>query len=96
LIPNEKVVKSTYGILGQEFMENDYRKVTHELKDMGFYIGKTKTFRLMNAKGLMLPHKRKGRRVYVSFTQPLPLMPFQHMEMDIKFVYIRGVERMLF
>lgn len=90
MVPNEYVVQTIKEIIGQEFMENGYRKVTYELKDMGFYIGKTKTFRLMKAKGLMLPHKRKGSRVYVRFTQPLPLMPFQHMEMDIKFVYIRG------
>jgi len=90
LMPNEKVVQTIKNIIGSEFMENGYRKVAYELKDMGFCIGKTKTCRLMKAKGLMLPRKRKGSRVYVRFTQPLPLMPFQHMEMDIKFIYIRG------
>jgi transposase InsO family protein len=90
MVPNEQVVVEMKSILGTEFLENGYRKVTNELKDMDYHIGKTKTFRLMKENRLLLPRKKKSKREFVRFTQPLPLEPFEKLEMDIKFVYIRG------
>jgi len=68
--------KTIKEIIRQEFLENGYIKVTYEIKVMGFYIGKTKTFRLMKAKGLMLPPKKKVPVFIVRFTQPISLMTF--------------------
>lgn len=93
MVPNEHVVVEIKSILGLEFMENGYRKVMNELKDMGYRIGKTKTFRLMKENRLLLPRKKKSTREFVRFTQPLPFEPFEKMEMDIKFIYIRGERR---
>jgi transposase InsO family protein len=92
-IPNELVVQEIHGILGLEFMENGYRKVMNELKDMDYYLGKRKTYRLMKENRLLLARKKKGAREYVRFTQPLPFEPFEKLEMDIKFIYIRGERR---
>ncbi len=89
-VPNECVVDQMRIILSGEFMENGYRKVPHELKDMGYHIGKSKTYRLMHENHLLLPRKKKGKREFVRFTQPLPFEPFEKLEMDIKFIYIRG------
>ncbi len=93
MVPNEHVIVEMKSILGTEFLENGYRKVVNELKDMDYRIGKTKTFRLMKENHLLLPRKKKSTREFVLFTQPLPFEPFEKLEMDIKFIYIRGERR---
>jgi len=93
VVPNEQVVVEIETIIGTEFLENGYRKVANELKDMDYRIGKTKTFRLMKENRLLLPPKKKRAREFVRFTQPLPFEPFEKLEMDIKFIYIRGERR---
>ena len=93
MVPNDHVIVEMKSILGTEFLENGYRKVTNELKDMDFLIGKTKTYRLMKENHLLLPRKKRGTREFVRFTQPLPFEPFEKLEMDIKFIYIRGERR---
>jgi transposase InsO family protein len=90
IVTNEQVVDQIRATLGQEFMENGYRKMTHELKDMAYIIGKTKTYRLMKENKLLLQKRKSGSRIYVRHTQPLPFEPFEKLEMDIKFIYIRG------
>jgi len=90
VVHDQKVVKHIKDQLGTEFMENGYIKTTFDLKDSGFIIGKTKTYRLMRENKLLLPKRKKAKRTFVKFTQPLPFEPFEKLEMDIKFVYIRG------
>jgi len=90
LVSNEEVVEDIRTFLSGEFMENGYLKVCHELKDMGYEIGKNKTYRLMKENRLLLPPPQKAKREYVQYTQPLPSEPFEKIEMDIKFIYIRG------
>lgn len=89
-VPNDFVVEDIRSMLGIEFLENGYHKVTRELQDMGYRIGKKKTYRLMKENRLLLPRQKKGTRDFVRFTQPLPFEPFEKLEMDIKFIYIRG------
>ena len=90
VVHDQKVVKHIKDQLSTEFMENGYIKTTFDLKDSGFIIGKTKTYRLMRENKLLLPKRKKAKRTFVKFTQPLPFEPFEKLEMDIKFVYIRG------
>lgn len=90
IMTNQEVVEHIKTQLGAEFMENGYIKTTFELKDSGFIIGKTKTYRLMRENRLLLPKRKKAKRSFVKFTQPLPFEPFEKLEMDIKFIYIRG------
>lgn len=92
-LPNEYIVSKIKSVLSQEFMENGYQKMAKELKDMGYQISKSKTYRLMRENRLLLSRKKKGAREHVSFTQPLPFEPFEKLEMDIKFIYIRGVRK---
>jgi transposase InsO family protein len=93
LLTNDRVVDEMRNLLSMEFMENGYRKVTSELRDLGYHIGKTKTYRLMKENHLLLPRKSKRKRDFVRFTQPLPFEPFEKLEMDIKFIYIRGTRK---
>jgi transposase InsO family protein len=44
----------------------------------------------MKENRLLFPPPRKGKREYVKYTKPLPSEPFETIEMDIKFIYIRG------
>jgi len=37
--------------------------------------------------------KKRSTREFVRFTQPLPFESFEKLEMDIKFIYIRGERR---
>jgi putative transposase len=90
VVPDQQVVEHINDHLGKEFMENGYIKTTFDLKDAGFIIGKTKTYRLMRENKLLLPKRKKAKRAFVKFTQPLPFEPFEKLEMDIKFIYIRG------
>lgn len=90
LVSNEVVVGNIQSIISEEFMENGYLKITRELKDIDYKIGKSKTYRLMKENRLLLPLRRKRARQFVRFTQPLALEPFEKLEMDIKFIYIRG------
>ncbi len=92
-VPNELVVDEMRRLLSGEFMENGYRKVMHELRDMGYHLGKTKTYRLMKENHLLLPRRQKGKREFVRFSQPLPFEPFEKLEMDIKYIHIRGARR---
>jgi len=89
-VDNLDVVEQIKSQLSGEFMENGYIKTTYELKDAGFIIGKSKTYRLMKENRLLLPKRKKAKRSFVKYTQPLPLEPFEKLEMDIKFIYIRG------
>lgn len=41
MLPNDHVKVEIKTILGTEFLENGYRKVANELKDMDYRIGKT-------------------------------------------------------
>lgn len=89
-VHNLEVVEQIKTQLSGDFMENGYIKTTYELKDAGFIIGKSKTYRLMNENKLLLPKRKKAKRIFVKYTQPLPFEPFEKLEMDIKFIYIRG------
>jgi hypothetical protein len=66
------------------------REVWRGMEDMDYRIGKIKTFRLMKENRLLLPPKKKRTPEFVRFTQPLPFEPSEKLEMDIKFIYIRG------
>jgi len=93
VVTNQQVVDKIKAVIGQEFMENGYRKVMYELRDQSYIIGKKKTYRLMRDHRLLLPKPSKGKRDFVRYTQPLPSEPFEKLEMDIKYIYIKGESR---
>ena len=74
-------------------MENGYSKVTWNLKDLGYHIGGKKVYRLMKENKLLNPRKKKPKRKFVAHTQPNPSKPFEVIEIDIKYIYIRGDRR---
>jgi len=93
IVPNNVVVAEICRILQQEFMENGYLKVTWTLKDLNYQIGDKKVYRLMKEHNLLNPKKKKAARKYVEHSQPNPSQPFEVIEIDIKYIYIRGERR---
>jgi transposase InsO family protein len=88
---NEEVVEIIKDLLGIDFVDYGYIKVTHWLNQHGFYISKKKVYRLMKEHGLLLKSlKPSPARNFVKFTRAMPTGPFELLEMDIKYIYIHG------
>jgi putative transposase len=88
---NEEVVEIIKDLLGIDFVDYGYIKVTHWLNQHGFFISKKKVYRLMKENGLLLKSiKPSPARSFVRFTRAIPAGPFELLEMDIKFIYIHG------
>ena len=96
IVDNKVVIETIKEIIGADFIDYGYEKVTVELRKREFVINKKKVYRLMKENGL-LNHKIKGGKKsgknYVKYTQPCPAQPFEKLEIDIKYIYIRGDRR---
>jgi putative transposase len=91
IVPNEHVVGIIKELLGMDFVDYGYIKVTHWLNQHGYVINQKKVYRLMKEHGLLLTSlKPSPSRNFVQFTRALPMVPFEILEMDIKFIYIHG------
>lgn len=90
IIPDTMTVKMIKAICQEDFTEYGYIKMTWELKDRGLIINKKKVLRLMKENQLLFKKNKSSKKEFVKFYQPLPLMPFDCLEMDIKFIYIKG------
>lgn len=92
LIPNHKIVEWIIWLLGWEFVDYGYRKITHCLQQMGYLINKKKVYRLMYEHRLLLPFRKRVSiaKRYVKYCTVMVERPFQLLEMDIKFIYIHG------
>lgn len=93
VVPDSVVVTEICSILQQEFMENGYFKVTWNLKDLNYQIGDKKVYRLMKENKLLNSRKKKAKRKYVKHSQPNPSQPLEIIEIDVKYIYIRGDRR---
>jgi putative transposase len=96
LVSNATVMDSIEKILSVEFMENGYKKVTMELKDRGYVINKKKVYRLMEEARLLNQRRKKvPKKEYVTQYQVEYSQPFEILEIDLKYIYIRGSDAML-
>jgi putative transposase len=94
LVSNATVMDSIEKILSVEFMENGYKKVTMELKDRGYVINKKKVYRLMEEARLLNQRRKKvPKKEYVTQYQVECSQPFEILEIDLKYIYIRGERR---
>lgn len=95
-ISNSQVVDEIERLLGKEFVDYGYRKVTHWLRqEKGYLINEKKVYRLMKENGLLNSKKkhRKTPRLWVSKLVPEPSMDLEYFEIDIKYVCIAGQQR---
>lgn len=95
-IANSIVVKEIEDLLRREFVDYGYRKVTYWLRRYKKYIiNEKKVYRLMKEHKLL--NKKtlapKGTRTWVKELVPKPSVPFEHLEFDIKYIYVNGENR---
>jgi len=95
-VSNSQVAKEIEELLGQEFVDYGYRKVTHWLRQNKNYIINTKkVYRIMSEHKLLnkrVKHRRTPR-LWVSQLVPKPQCAFEYLEFDIKYIYVAGKQR---
>lgn len=93
-VSNEQVIKEIEHLLEQEFVDYGYRKVTHWLRQHKKYIiNEKKVYRLMKEHGLLRirnRYKRFSPRIWVNDIVPNPNLCFEHLEFDIKYIWVEG------
>lgn len=94
-VPDGQVVDTIKELLGEEFLDYGYRKVTTYLKRQGYNLGKKKVYRLMSENNLTQPLKTKTNQFDKDIvkSKPRATKPLQIIEIDIKYVYIDGLQR---
>lgn len=93
---NETVVAQIEELLQKEFVDYGYRKVTWYLKnELSYIINFKKVYDLMKQNNLLRPKIRRSQagKKWVEFLVPRPTQPFEHLEFDIKYIYIAGERR---
>lgn len=92
-VSNAQVLEDIIWILGQEFVDYGYLKVTYWLRDEKDYIiNAKKVYRLMRENGLLnrfIPRK-KSKRNWVKELLPPTKEAFDYLEFDIKYIYVAG------
>ncbi len=93
-VSNDKVVDVLVkDVLSQEFNRYGHRLCNEELKALGFIINHKKTYRLMKKHGLLL--EKVGisgiKREWVKYRKIVAAAPYEHICMDIKYIYIHGL-----
>ena len=93
-VSNDKVVDVLVKeVLSQEFNRYGHRLCNEELKALGFTINHKKTYRLMKKHGLLL--EKVGisgiKREWVKYRKIVAAAPYEHICMDIKYIYIHGL-----
>jgi transposase InsO family protein len=93
VVPNDQVVADIRKLLNQEFVDYGYIKVTHYLnKRLGYLINRKKVYRLMKEHKLLNSRRVVDRspRLWVEDLVPDPQGCFEHLEIDIKYIYVAG------
>lgn len=96
-VSNEIVVDKMVEVLGEEFVDYGYFKLTHYLRDeFGYIINPKKVYNLMKINDLL--NRKTGivnrsSRNWVKDFVPNPAEDFAHLEFDIKYFYVWGQKR---
>jgi len=96
IVSNTSVVIAVKFILGIEFVDYGYRKMSAGLRLEGFIINEKKVYRLMSEHGLLYNSKiavKSENRKFVQYYTQKPEAPMQELCMDIKYVHIHGSGR---
>lgn len=92
-VKNEEVLDEIRELLEHEFVDYGYIKITHWLrKRRGYLINKKKVYNLMSKHKLLNARRKVQRqpRLWVKELVPQPDGVFEHLEIDIKYIYIHG------
>jgi hypothetical protein len=91
-VSNDEVVKDIQKLLGEEFVDYGYLKVTYYLRqELKYVINPKKVYNLMEINRLLNSkpiHSSKIRREWVKELVPKPELDFSYLEFDIKYFYI--------
>ena len=96
LVSNQQVVEDIEYILGQEFVDYGYLKITHWLQQKKNYIiNPKKVYRLMREQGLLnkVVARKKNQRNWVKELLPAAEDAFDYLEFDIKYFYVADLNR---
>ena len=96
VISNTSVIIAVKFILGIEFVDYGYRKMSDGLRMEGFIINEKKVYRLMSQNGLLYNSKisvKAENRKFVQYYTQQAEAPMQELCMDIKYVHIHGSGR---
>ena len=94
-----EVVETIEDILSGEFVIYGYAKVQKELCKRGIAIGRKKTYRLMKDHALLTGTRRarpETERQFVRVRTVKAERPFEHVQMDIKQIYLQSEDRLAF
>lgn len=94
IVSNNQVVDVLINeVFSQEFNRYGHRLCTEELKALGYRINHKKVYRLMKKHGLLL--EKVGisgiKRQWVKYRKIVASAPYEHICMDIKYIYIHGL-----
>lgn len=95
-VSNQSVIIAVKFMLGIEFIDYGYRKMSAGLQQEGFVINKKKVYRLMKENGLLYNSKitaRTEKRSFVKYYTQKANAPMQQLCMDIKYLHIHGSNR---
>ena len=95
-VTNQEVIEQIEELLVQEFVDYGYVKVTHWLRnEKNYVINKKKVYRLMKEHKLLNAKRIVNRRSrkWVEDLVPQPEQIFEHLEVDIKYIYVHGKRR---
>jgi len=96
LVSNASVVIAIKFMLGIEFVDYGYQKMTISLHNDGFTINDKKVYRLMSEASLLYGSKLGGKaanRNYVTYYTQQSDAPMKQLCMDIKYLHIHGTGR---
>ena len=96
LVTNNQVVEDIKVVLGKEFVDYGYLKVTHYLRqEKNYIINPKKVYRLMREHGLLnkVTWQKKNQRNWVKELLPPAENAFDYLEFDIKYFYVAGLNR---
>lgn len=99
LVSNDQICSDINELLSQEFVDYGYKKVRWYLvREKGYVIGYKKVYRIMKQARLVLspPVARTLNRQWIKDIVPQPTQCFEHLEMDIKYVWVSGVKRHIY
>jgi len=95
LFSEQAVIEEIKHLLSQEFVNYGYIKVSMYLKDKEYIINKKRVYRIMKENRLLLNKRIRGsrKREFVKERRMRAERPFEKLQMDIKYVYVRGERR---
>lgn len=92
-VDKENVVEEIKRLLENEFIDYGYYKTYRYLRELGYFIGSTRTYSLMKEHNLLKFQRNKTKRSnknWVKELVPTVNTEFEFLEFDIKYVYIQG------